>query len=90
MPSGSRRTLVCRFLNVKCQLGVKSEPGDQFPGGREVLSGEREGFHSLLDPLGKELPGGPGGGITVKAFSGLGSSHGSWKLPRGFESPGVV
>ena len=55
MPSGSRRTLVCRFLNVKCQLGVKSEPGDQIPGGREVLSGEREGFFST--PLGKSSLG---------------------------------
>lgn len=30
---GPRRGFVHKFLNVKCQLGVKSEPGDQLPGG---------------------------------------------------------
>lgn len=30
--AGGPRRLVYRFLNVRCQLGVKSEPGDQLPG----------------------------------------------------------
>lgn len=45
---------------------------------------EREGFHSLLDSLGKKPWG---GGWRQNNSQGL---FGSRKFPRTFESPGVV
>ena len=63
----------------RCQLGVKSEQGDQLKGGGggdgwELLRDERErekGFIFFWTPLGKSPWVGDGDRIIAKAFLGL-------------------
>ena len=65
----------------RCQLGVKSEQGDQLKGGGggggdgwELLRDERErekGFIFFWTPLGKSSGVGDGDRIIAKAFLGL-------------------